>query len=80
MLRNQITSPTPNSISESTTTPIPVTTSPVTRTPEENTETYQLLRPPHCGLSNTSNGRIVGGTPVKLGKFVVDVTKKVCCF
>ncbi|XP_017787322.1 PREDICTED: venom protease-like isoform X2 [Nicrophorus vespilloides] len=41
--------------------PTPV---PVVETPNDG-----FLRPPHCGHSNHSNDRIVGGKPAKLGEF-----------
>ena len=30
---------------------------------------YGPLRPPHCGFSNITHARVVGGKPAKLGTF-----------
>lgn len=32
---------------------------------------YEPLRPPHCGFSNVSHTRVVGGNPAVLGTFYI---------
>lgn len=69
--RIQTSSETPNEITSSqpvTSATTTTTSTPVTKNPDNgNSQKYQLLRPPQCGVTKAKNGRIVGGVPAKLG-------------
>lgn len=48
------------------------TETPATRAPDTGKSgKYEFLRPPNCGNSSIHAGRIVGGVPAKIGKFIL---------